>query len=186
MNTEAALLGLIKMHPSVSGHQLKMIAEKSSASVVPINTNRIYLCLKEMTEKGLVSLEPSPQSDKSGQKLYSLTKQGQRALDDWMNKPFDFRHSRASFDEYLLQLAGMAYLDNSTILRFIDDGIAYLEEEIIFRLGESIAIDDAYIENAEEDLRRKYKKLWDKQRQLMLDEATSRKAWLEELRLEYE
>ena len=185
MNLEAALLGLINMHPDVSGYQLKSIVDNSSGRIAQIHLSKIYPELKKMTEKGLLSCRAVPQKSRLDQKFYTLTEKGLQTLNKFLMEPFAFGPNRSCFDEYLLQLAGMAYLDNERIRSFIDEGISYLEKEIEFRQGENIAIDEDFITNTDKFLQKRYSELWSNARTFMLNEAVNRRAWLIKLKQKY-
>jgi hypothetical protein len=79
----------------------------------------------------------------------------------------------------------MAYLDNGRIASFIDEGIAHLEEEIAFRQSEADALDDTLLPSLKGPARNRYMELWNRYRQLMLEEGKSRLAWLRSLKEEY-
>ncbi len=185
MNIEFAVLGLIKMSPDASGYQLKSIVDKSSGHVTQIHLSKIYPALKRLTEKGLLTYRSVPQQGRLDQKFYSLTDEGQKVLDEWMTKPFDFGTNRGWFDDYLLQFSGMVYLNNDAICSFIDQGIARLEQEIAYGKNEAETNDMGFVDDMDETLRERYLQLWASERQLLIEESANRLAWLRQMRKVY-
>jgi DNA-binding PadR family transcriptional regulator len=186
MKTESAILAIIKMYPDITGYQIKTNIDAMGGNVVKIHLSKIYPCLKKMTEQGLLSCRSVPQEGRLDQKFYTLTPAGEKALDEYYEKPFEFKGSRASFDEYLLQLANMAYMPNERIVSYIDEGISYMENSLA---ADEARLDDESAEEAltgmDEQSCRAYADLWKRENELVAREARGRIEWLKELREAY-
>lgn len=185
MKIQNALLGLIKMHPDITGYQLKSIIDASSGNMVRIHLSRIYPALRQMTENGLLTCRCVPSEGHLGRKYYSLTPQGEAALTDWLKKPFPFTQVRSCFDEYLLELAGMAYLGPERICSFIDEGLAWLRGSLDYSTQSLEEVESSFIVSGGSECGSEYLELWSYERDYMVEETKRRIAWLEGLRAKY-
>lgn len=185
MKIEHALLGLINMHPDITGYQLKSIVDRSSGHLVRIHLSRIYPALKKMTDTGLLSCRHVPVEGHLDQKYYTLTEKGEQALRDWLSEPFPFTQARGCFDEYLLELAGMASMGPERICSYIDEGLAWLRESLEYQSSSLEVVDSEFINTADSPLGEKYLELWNYQRDYIIEETKQRIAWLESVREDY-
>lgn len=187
MNVDNAVLCLVRMHPDVTGYQIKTIFDTSPGHIVPMHLSKIYPALKRLTDKGLVSCRVVPQKGRLDQKFYTITKAGEDELLGWFEQPFEFGSNRAAFDEYLLWLGSMAYLDDDHVLNMIDQGIAYLEKRIAIEGDpERIKVGFDYITPKNPDDIERYTKVFAFEHKFLQQESENRLEQLRELRKLFE
>lgn len=185
MKTENALLGLINMHPDITGYQLKSIIDTSSGHLVRLHLSRIYPALRKMTEQGLLTYRSVPLEGRLDQKFYTLTPKGRDALRDWLSQPFPFTQARSCFDDYLLELSAMTWMGSERVCSYIDEGIAWLKESLDYQSSSLESVDTAFIDSGDAGQDDAYLAMWKSQRDFMIAETRSRIAWLESLREQY-
>lgn len=175
------------MHPNVTGYQIKTIFDNSPGHIVPMHLSKIYPALKRLSERGFVSCRIVPQEGRPDQKFYAITEAGEAELLRWFEAPYEFGSNRAAFDEYLLWLASMSYLDNEHVLNMIDQGIAYLEKRIsIEGDAEHIKTGLDYITPDSPDDAERYRKVFAFEYNLLQKESENRLEQLRELRKLFE
>ena len=101
MTIENAILGLLSWRP-LSGYDLKKIFEDSPILYWSGNNNEIYRTLVRLHQDGLVTRELQPQQNLPARKIYTLTLQGQAALQRWAAQSPELPQLRHSL---LVQLA---------------------------------------------------------------------------------
>ena len=185
MKTQNALLALIKMHPDITGYQLKSIIDSSSGNMTRIHLSRIYPALKKMTEDGLLTCRHVPVNGRLDKKFYSLTPKGEEALEDWLREPFPFTQARGCFDDYLIKLSGMAYLGPERICSYIDEGLEWLHDLLDYSVNALEDVDLSFIVSGGTEYADSYIELWNHERGFLIEETENRIAWLEKLRAEY-
>lgn len=187
VNVDNAVLGLVRMHPDVSGYQIKSIFDTSPGHIVPMHLSKIYPALKRLTEKGLVTCRVVPREGRPDQKFYTITDAGEAELVRWFEEPFKFGTNRAAFDEYLLWLGSMAYLDDAHVLNMIDQGIAYLEDRIATE-GDADRIQAGYdyITPKNKADAERHRKIFAFEHKFLLQETENRLKQLRELRKLFE
>lgn len=185
MKVQNAILGLINIHPDITGYQLKSIIDKSSGNVVRIHLSRIYPALRELTEQGMLSCRNVPRPGRLDEKYYSLTPKGEEKLKEWLMTPFPFTQSRSCFDEYMLELSAMPCMGNERIISYIDEGIVWLQASLEYETTQSEQVDTDFVRGGDSAKADDYVKLWKSQRSLIVQETENRIAWLKELRKTY-
>lgn len=85
-NTPYALLGLITAGYR-TGYDIKQMIDRSLNHFWKISYGQIYPSLKHLTETGWVTAEASAQENKPDKKEYRITKEGQEALQTWLEEP---------------------------------------------------------------------------------------------------
>ena len=187
MKTEFAILALVRMHPDVTGYQIKSIVDHSTGQFIKLRLNKIYPALKSLMEQGMLTCREVPQPGRLPQKFYSLTDAGQEMLDEWLREPFQFEAGNHNFNEYLLKLGAMAYMDDEDILKAIDHGIEYLETRYAdFGRADRAEDDLSYVQSLNEGDKERYSKLWAMEYQLIAEQTKARLDWLIETRKHYE
>jgi PadR family transcriptional regulator, regulatory protein AphA len=81
--TEAAVLGLLTWG-EMSGYDLRKMTERSVGYFWAPAKTQIYTVLPRLVETGLATRRQVLQSDRPDKQLYRITKQGRRALREWL------------------------------------------------------------------------------------------------------
>lgn len=185
MKIDNVLLGLIRMHPSISGYQLKAIINDSTGYFFQAHLSQIYPRLKQMAEEKKLVFELVPQKGKPDQKLYSITNKGIECLDEWLKKPPSFEKQRSSFDNYILKFIFMGHLDNHIIVKYLDEGITYFSEELAILKQDNLRVEKAFIETTHQSNEEKHVELWAGVMGYLYDEHDLRIEWLKKMRKAY-
>lgn len=91
--TRYALLGFLSMSPS-SGYDIKIYMQQSTSHFWREGDSSIYPILKQLLDEDLLTCElTNTQSDKP-KKIYTITKAGQQALEEWLFETPDLFRSR--------------------------------------------------------------------------------------------
>jgi PadR family transcriptional regulator AphA len=97
--TAKVILGFLRFRPR-SGYDIKRSVELSTRFFWGASFGQIYPELNRLERSGLVEVEQSAEAGRR-RKVFRLTKEGERALDDWMRSESDLFQYR---DEGLLRL----------------------------------------------------------------------------------
>jgi PadR family transcriptional regulator AphA len=97
--TSYVILGLLAWWP-MSGYDVKSIADKSTRFFWAISYGQIYPELRRLADAGLVTGKAESGSGR-GRTVYEITREGRRALGEWLNE--EARHFEQR-DEGLLKL----------------------------------------------------------------------------------
>ena len=93
MSLRGAILGFLAIEPT-SGYTLKQRFDGSVRSFWSATQSQIYRELHELQGEGLVEVEAVLGDGKPDRKVYSLTKAGRAALDQWLAEPLEPLHLR--------------------------------------------------------------------------------------------
>lgn len=96
MNIKYAVLGLLSWN-SFSGYDMKKIFAESVVMHWSGNNNQIYKALVDLHKAGFVSKRVVPQQDLPARKVYSITPEGKKALQDWLGINDEQLPRRSSF-----------------------------------------------------------------------------------------
>jgi DNA-binding PadR family transcriptional regulator len=81
-----ALLGFLQ-YRSMTGYELKQSMDHSTSNFWHAKLSQIYVTLKKMEEKGLVSSVSVEQESRPDRRVYSITNQGKDDLARWLRTP---------------------------------------------------------------------------------------------------
>ena len=179
------LLCLIRMHPDISGYQLRSIINDSTGYFFHAHLSQIYPALKRLHEAGFVEFSQVVRDAQPDLKLYRITDTGCDTAREWLTRPFSFERTRSSTDRYFLKLILMGHLEPEEIVAYIDQGIETFTAE-----RESIAQGDlqterAYAQNIDGPAHGRYLTLWTHEFAYVLREFDERIEWLQALRSEF-
>ncbi|MBI4675875.1 MAG: PadR family transcriptional regulator [Chloroflexi bacterium] len=113
MALKYALLGFIRYAP-MTGYDLKKYMELSTRYFWTAELAQIYPTLKQLEDAGWIESEIEPQVGKPDKKIYTITKAGKKAQQEWLKQPLDFLPTVK--EPVLLQLFFSGVLDKETIL----------------------------------------------------------------------
>lgn len=83
--TRFALLGMLTLGPA-SGYDIKKMMEQSTDFFWREGDGSIYPILKQLLEEGMVTCEMANIQSEKPKKVYTLTHDGRRALEDWLGE----------------------------------------------------------------------------------------------------
>lgn len=86
MSLEHAILGFLNYAP-MTGYELKKAFDASVRHFWPADQAQIYRTLRELAERGLVTVEVVPQEDRPNRKVYHITDAGREELHRWLRAP---------------------------------------------------------------------------------------------------
>jgi DNA-binding PadR family transcriptional regulator len=86
MSIKHAILGLLADGP-LHGYELKAAYEAELVPATQLNYGQVYTTLDRLHRDGLVTPELVSQSERPDKKVYALTKEGRRALHEWLATP---------------------------------------------------------------------------------------------------
>lgn len=113
MSLKHALLGFLRRKPQ-TGYALKTEQfDKSVAYFWPADQTQIYKTLDKMVEDGLATSKIEVQLDRPNRKIYSITAQGSRELEQWLCEPGKPPVDR---DPLLVQLFFSEFIDADDML----------------------------------------------------------------------
>lgn len=176
------LLSLIQAHPAISGYQLRAIINESTGYFFHAHLSQIYPSLKRLSKDGLVTFTVVPREGKPDLKLYSITEAGADVVHEWLVKPYEFQTTRANSDRYFLKLVLMGYLAPEEIEAYIDRGIEAFTEQADRIAQNNLDLEMSFIEEADEETRKRYRIIWDNELEFMTRETRTRIKWLEGLK----
>jgi PadR family transcriptional regulator, regulatory protein AphA len=93
MSLPHALLGLLSYKPA-TGYDLKAAFASSIGMFWNASLPQIYRTLGQMEKTGLLSFRIEQQEGKPNRKIYDLTDQGKKELNDWLSRPLEFPQVR--------------------------------------------------------------------------------------------
>lgn len=95
-----AILGILTWG-AMSGYDIKKWIERSISNFWSESYGQIYPMLKSLVEEGWATLSVESQEARPDRRVYSITKAGRSALQDWLDQPIEYRIGRS---ELLLKL----------------------------------------------------------------------------------
>jgi PadR family transcriptional regulator AphA len=112
--TGYVILGLLSLEP-MSGYEIKAFVDKSTRFFWAASYGQIYPQLRALADAGLIAGEAKPAGGRR-RTVYSLTKEGRRALREWLAIEPDVLEMR---DEGLLKLFFADAADPSAALEIL-------------------------------------------------------------------
>ncbi|MBV9325574.1 MAG: PadR family transcriptional regulator, partial [Chloroflexi bacterium] len=83
--TAYAVLGLVSVRPR-AGHELARYAERSIGNFFPLTRSHVYSELDRLCRLGLLDATEVPQERLPTKRVYEITGQGERVLQDWLEE----------------------------------------------------------------------------------------------------
>lgn len=179
MELECVLLGLISMHPGVTGYELNRIMRESTGYLVA-SLSHIYPALRRLHERGLVKFDDMPIKNRLAKKMYNITPAGEIALREWLAQPVEARE--LDVRPFLLKMAFSPLMNKETILAHMDREISRLEGYHL-NLERGIDVEVAYLDKTKVDPARAGL-LWSGLNRISVRADVERLAWLKEWRAE--
>ena len=180
MKLEYILLGLINIHPSVSGYELKTIINKSTGYFFSASLSQIYPALKNLTSEELITFEVEPLVGKQDRKVYSITPEGRQVLTTWLREPLDFDQFLGAFEDFLLKLTFMGIMDIESVLIYLKTGLKHFQAEKKRVLDNQLANEKAYLK-MEPIVNERYIFLWSYENEFLVKDLDHKIQWIEHL-----
>jgi DNA-binding PadR family transcriptional regulator len=180
LKLECVLLGLIYLHPSVSGYELKTIIKKSTGYFFSASLSQIYPALKNLASDGLITYEVEPLIGKQDRKVYSITSKGREILITWLREPLELSQSLDAFQDFLLKLTCMGILDNDCVLAYLKTGLNHFKAEKMRVSDNHLENEKAYL-NVEPAIDARYIYIWSHENDFLLDDLDRKIQWIEHL-----
>lgn len=127
MEIDLVLLGLIKQHKSISGYELNSNLRDSNQYFLSVSLAYIYPTLKKLHQRGWVTFTTIPITNRPDKKLYQITPEGEKVLNEWLKVPIE---SDMYFSAFLLKMQFAPLMENATIIDHIDREITRLKAKI--------------------------------------------------------
>ena len=176
------LLCLVRMHPSISGYQLRSIITESTGFFFHAHLSQIYPALRRLSDAKLLEFSVEKRDSQPDLKLYRITESGCAVADDWLRQPYPFEKTRASLDRYFLKLILMGHLEPLEIAAYIDQGIEALTQQREEIAAENLSTELGFVSSLDEVHQCRYGQLWAHEFSFILHELDERIDWLKELR----
>jgi PadR family transcriptional regulator, regulatory protein AphA len=180
LKLEWILLGLINIHPSVSGYELKTIINKSTGYFFSASLSQIYPALKELTNQGLIIYEVEPLIGKQDRKVYSITTEGYQVLTNWLLEPLELEQSLDAFEKFLLKLTFMGILNKDDVIVYLKSGLKYFTSEKKRILDNNLSNEKAYLKTGSVTSER-YNFLWSNENEFLTEDLDRKIEWIESL-----
>lgn len=180
MKLECILLGLINLHPSVSGYELKTIINKSTGYFFSASLSQIYPALKELTNQGLITFEVEPLVGKQDRKVYSITPEGNDVLRNWLLEPIDLDQSLDAFEAFLLKLTFMGILEREDLLAYLHTGLRYFQSEKKRVAENNLANEKEYLQIGQA-VSEHHLFLWSHENEFLIEDLDRKIQWIEDL-----
>lgn len=126
MSLEYAILGFLNYAP-MSGYDLKKAFDTSVRHFWPADQSQIYRTLKELTERGWVTVEIIPQEDRPNRKVYHITEAGREELRRWLAVPLPPDEPRIP---WLIQVFFAGQLPDAEIIALLERHAAELRARL--------------------------------------------------------
>ncbi|MGN0302222.1 MAG: PadR family transcriptional regulator [Anaerotardibacter sp.] len=129
MKVNDILLGLVALHPDISGYELKKIIEGATRYFVTIRLSQIYPALKKMADEGLLSYFEEITEGGRATKRYSLTEAGKEQLIASLKEPINFNMSTNTARVFLLRTTFIGLLSKEDQISFFTAGLEHYKAE---------------------------------------------------------
>lgn len=123
---ENAMLGLLTLRP-MSGYEIKQLFDKSISFLWRVHMSQIYPALARLKAAGLVDMDLVPQDKKPTKKVYSITRQGRRALQAWLREPARDSGIRELFP---LKVFFARNVERDTLLEHVQERLDRAQEKL--------------------------------------------------------
>lgn len=180
MKSGDVILALVRLHPGVSGYELRQQIKLTSGYFFSISLSRLYPLLAELTKRGFLTFTEEEILRRPPRKRYTITELGEKHLEDVMVQEFDPEFSMQAFSSFLGQLSLMPTVDDDVIRSFLLDGKRVFTEhrERIMRSGMSDAED--YVASSAPD-RDRFVDMWRKVNKKTSDDLERHVEWIDEM-----
>ena len=147
MKLNDVLLGLVKLHPGVSGYELRKIISQSTQYFMNAQLSQIYPALKQMAEAGLMRYAEEITEGGRATKRYTLTEEGERRLLESLRTPIDYTLSMNAVRLFMLKTTFVGLLPRDEQVEFLRDALDYFRYERSELMAGHIDLERAYLDD---------------------------------------
>jgi len=130
MSLRHALLGVLAIR-EMTGYDIKRQFDRSLHFYWNASDSQIYRELRRLEETGMVRSHWIEQSDKPNKRVYSITPEGERELDDWIRADISWEEVHDK-DPFLLKMFFIGRLEPEEIRGILEDRLRQLSKAIEF------------------------------------------------------
>jgi PadR family transcriptional regulator, regulatory protein AphA len=177
MELEHALLGLIGLHKCVTGYELNRIIKESTGNLLSASLSQIYPALKRLHDRGLVTYSVQPLTNRPDKKVYQLTPEGEKTLQEWLKEPII---SQLDFKAFSLRMAFSLLMPKEVILQHIDREIEF-RGRLLSAPQAELSVEEEYLDKETFDLA-SVELLWKPMMQVYAQVEEVRLKWLKQWR----
>src|SRR5690606_41152521 len=124
MSLRHALLGVLAIR-EMTGYDIKRQFDRSLHFYWNASDSQIYRELRRLEETGMVRSHWIEQSDKPNKRVYSITPEGERELDDWIRADISWEEVDDK-DPFLLKMFFIGRLEPEEIRGILEDRLRQL------------------------------------------------------------
>ena len=126
MSLKACILGLLSLR-SMTGYELKSTFDRSISYNWSSSSTQIYTALKGLEREGFVKSELVVQESKPNKRVYQITPEGSRFLEEWLMSPMEFKYAK---DEFLVRVFFSNLIDDSQAVAILEQNLANMEKQV--------------------------------------------------------
>jgi DNA-binding PadR family transcriptional regulator len=112
--------------------------------------------------------------------VYNITPSGRDALVEWLKEPLVLDQSMNAFEDFLLKLTIMGFLDDESIQAYLASGLKYFESEIKRVTDNNLSNERNYLKLGSPDKER-FILLWSQENEFLIDDLNRKIRWIEEV-----
>ncbi|WP_102348403.1 PadR family transcriptional regulator [Bacillus sp. Marseille-P3661] len=126
MSLKACILGLLSLR-DMTGYELYKTFENSVSYNWSSSRTQIYTALKTLNKSGLVESDLIVQISKPNKKVYRITPEGKKSLEEWLMAPAE---NRLAKDEFLVRVFFANYIDDSKAMEILENNLNSMEQQV--------------------------------------------------------
>ncbi len=126
MSLRYALLALL-IDGGATGYELAKRFDRSVANFWHALPHQLYAELTSMERDGLVDGEVVVQKTRPNKRVFSMTDEGRRALQDWFDEPV---RAPGIKDELLVRIYAADLVEPAVVIAMVEGCLAFLEEKL--------------------------------------------------------
>ena len=172
------LLGLVKLHPGVSGYELRRIISQSTQYFMNAQLSQIYPALKQMTAEGLMTFDEVRTEGGRLSKRYYLSPAGETRYLEWLREPIDYTFSMNAQRVFMLKLTFIGSLPKDEQIDFLQNALDYFRFEHDELLSQDLKLENEYM-SIDLPERETIMGLWQAEIQLLRAREEQLIAWIE-------
>ena len=180
MKLNDVLLGLVKLHPGVSGYELRRIIAQSTQYFMNAQLSQIYPALKQMTADGYMTYDEVTTEGGRASKRYRLSPSGEARYLEWLREPIDYTLSMNTQRLLMLKLIFIGSLPKGEQVDFVQNALDYFRYEHDELMAGHLDLENEYLtqELPERDVIMYF---WEREIKFIYAREEQLIAWLENL-----
>ena len=180
MKLNDVLLGLVKLHPGVSGYELRRIIARSTQYFMNAQLSQIYPALKQMAADGLMTFDEVRTEGGRFSKRYYLSPTGEARYLEWLREPIDYNFSMNAQRMFMLKLTFIGSLPKDEQVDFLQNALDYFRFEHDELMSEHLELENEYL-SPDLPERETLMGVWQSEIQLLRARDEQLIAWIEDM-----